>query len=526
MELQAKKSEFGEGWRKAVGTERQKEMLDLICAKGAPKILDSLDYNLFIEPIEFYRDKDTGEINKFDYQAYLDAEKAYESGIEEQDLILADEDDVVPDIMDKIKKGKKTIKDKKKENKIRVPEYLQKCYTLWSKYFGRYFPLYNKYVCTCCGRPLGIGNYYLNYNEMDLGRVELDGKMHTHICIDCCKRLYEYLYFEKADKDAQVAMMWFCSALNIYYDETIYLQAKQESSKKDKKLHIIDAYMKIMNQSATAKGKVFLESKDIKGFVGGGGSKGKGKNSKDKRIIESENGSVRDDIEEGWSKQDLEAKRLVLKNVGYDPFYFEPEQNRKILYKDLLGMLEAGMELDGLKVQAACQIVLAFSRIRELNERERRMMSGDGSVAELKNLADLKNKQLDTITKFSRDNGFRERYAVAKAKRENSFTGIMAKMNEMKYEDAILNMYDIETSKSIEQAANASMRAIFNQLNMSDAEYSKQCAEQLKRIEKLTRENGALQEEVRKLKYEMTKAELEVKAKEIAEENRTDWGGY
>ena len=525
MELQAKKSEFGEGWRKAVGTERQKEMLDLICADGAPKVLDSMDYNLFIEPIEFYRNKDTGEINKFDYQAYLDAEKAYESGIEEQDLILADEDDVVPDIMDKIKKGKKTTKDKKKENKIKVPEYLQKCYTLWSKYFGRYFPLYNKYVCTCCGRPLGIGNYYLNYNEMDLARVELDGKMHTHICIDCCKRLYEYLYFEKADKDAQVAMMWFCSALNIYYDETIYLQAKQESSKKEKKLHIVDAYMKIMNQSATAKGKVFLESKDIKGFVSGDGGN-KGKDSKDKRIIESKDGSVRDDIEEGWSKQDLEAKRLVLKNVGYDPFYFEPEQNRKILYKDLLGMLEAGMELDGLKVQAACQIVLAFSRIRELNERERRMMSGDGSVAELKNLADLKNKQLDTITKFSRDNGFRERYAVAKAKRENSFTGIMAKMNEMKYEDVILNMYDIETSKSIEQAANASMKAIFNQLSMSDAEYSKQCAEQLKRIEKLTRENSGLQEEVRKLKYEMTKTELEAKAKEIAEENRTDWGGY
>lgn len=67
MELQAKKSEFGEGWRKAVGTERQKEMLDLICSKGAPKVLDSLDYNLFIEPIEFYKDKDTGEINKFDY---------------------------------------------------------------------------------------------------------------------------------------------------------------------------------------------------------------------------------------------------------------------------------------------------------------------------------------------------------------------------------------------------------------------------------------------------------------------------
>ena len=526
MELQNKKANFGEGWKKALGTERQKAMLEIIGNDGAPKLEDSIDINAFLEPIEFFRDKETGEINKIDFQTYLDAEKAFQSGIDEQNEIIADEDDVTPDIMEKINSGKKSKSKKKKEDGINVPEYLQKYYTIWMKYFGRYVPLYNKYVCTCCGRPLPQGEYYLNYNEMDLARVEPTGKMHTHLCKDCCKRLYEYLFFEKAKEDGQVAIMWFCSALNIYYDETIYLQAKQECSKKDSKKHIIDSYMSIMNQSATAKGKVFLESKDIQEMIGSGGVNGNGRQDKDKKIINSKDGSVGDDTENGWSKQDLEAKRLVLKNVGYDPFYFEPEENRKILYKDLLGMLEAGMELDGLKVQAACQIVLAFSRIRELNERERRMMSGDGSVAELKNLADLKNKQLDTITKFSRDNGFGERYAIAKAKGENSFTGIMAKMNEMKYEDAILNMYDIETSKSIEQAANASFKAIFNQLSMSDAEYAKQCTEQLQRIQKLTREKDALQEENRKLKYEMTKRDLEEKAKEIAEENGSEWGGY
>ena len=526
MELQNKKANFGEGWKKALGTERQKAMLEIIGNDGAPKLEDSIDINAFLEPIEFFRDKETGEINKIDFQTYLDAEKAFQGGIDEQNEIIADEDDVTPDIMEKINSGKKSKSKKKKEDGINVPEYLQKYYTIWMKYFGRYVPLYNKYVCTCCGRPLPQGEYYLNYNETDLARVEPTGKMHTHLCKDCCKRLYEYLFFEKAKEDGQIAMMWFCSALNIYYDETIYLQAKQECSKKDSKKHIIDSYMSIMNQSATAKGKVFLESKDIQGMIGSGGVNGNGRQDKDKKIINSKEGSVGDDTENGWSKQDLEAKRLVLKNVGYDPFYFEPEENRKILYKDLLGMLEAGMELDGLKVQAACQIVLAFSRIRELNERERRMMSGDGSVAELKNLADLKNKQLDTITKFSRDNGFGERYAIAKAKGENSFTGIMAKMNEMKYEDAILNMYDIETSKSIEQAANASFKAIFNQLSMSDAEYAKQCTEQLQRIQKLTREKDALQEENRKLKYEMTKRDLEEKAKEIAEENGSEWGGY
>lgn len=223
MELQNKKANFGEGWKKALGTERQKAMLEIIGNDGAPKLEDSIDINAFLEPIEFFRDKETGEINKIDFQTYLDAEKAFQGGIDEQNEIIADEDDVTPDIMGKINSGKKSKSKKKKEDGINVPEYLQKYYTIWMKYFGRYVPLYNKYVCTCCGRPLPQGEYYLNYNEMDLARVEPTGKMHTHLCKDCCKRLYEYLFFEKAKEDGQVAMMWFCSALNIYYDETIYL---------------------------------------------------------------------------------------------------------------------------------------------------------------------------------------------------------------------------------------------------------------------------------------------------------------
>lgn len=528
MELQNKKANFGEGWKKALGTERQKAMLEIIGNDGAPKLEDSIDINAFLEPIEFFRDKETGEINKIDFQTYLDAEKAFQGGIDEQNEIIADEDDVTPDIMEKINSGKKSKSKKKKEDGINVPEYLQKYYTVWMKYFGRYVPLYNKYVCTCCGRPLPQGEYYLNYNEMDLARVEPTGKMHTHLCKDCCKRLYEYLFFEKAKEDGQVAMMWFCSALNIYYDETIYLQAKQECSKKDSKKHIIDSYMSIMNQSATAKGKVFLESKDIQGMIGSGGVNGNGRQDKDKKIINSKDGSVGDDTENGWSKQDLEAKRIVLKIVGYDPFYYELDETRKVLYKDLLGMLESGMEMDGLKVQAAVQIVLAFSRIRELNERERRMMSGEGSVAELKNLADLKNKQLDTITKFSRDNGFRERYAQSRSKRENSFTGIMAKMGEQKYEKALVNVYDIETSKTIQAAADASFRAIFSQLNMSEAEIYKTCGEQLKKLIRLQRDLDAAQEQLRLANTELARIRLE-KAKEESDANNSsvgEWGGY
>ena len=340
--------------------------------------------------------------------------------------------------------------------------------------------------------------------------------------MDCCKNLYEYLFYEKADKDGEKAMKWLCSYLNIYYDDVSYFKAKKTMEEKDRKTHIVEEYMSVISRSATLKGKVFLESPDVDV------NQNKGDSKADK-IINSNTGNVPEDLEEEWSKADIETKRQVIKMVGYDPFYFEEEKNRKILYKDLLGMMEQGMELDGLKVQAAIQIVLSFKNIRELNEKYRKKSDEDAPVSELKALSELKKKELETITSFSRDNGFGERYAISKAKGENTFSGIMAKMNEMKYENAILNMYDVETSKSINQAADASFAAIFNQLSMSEAEVYKTCQDQLKKILVLQRENATLTENLRLAKRELAEKKLEEEKRQYDKENGDDgdsWGGY
>lgn len=414
--------------------------------------------------------------------------------------------------------------EKKKKSEPKIPNYLQKYYQNWVKYLHRYVPLYDKYVCTCCGKPKVQDEYFLAYAETDMGRIAPDGKMYSHICKDCCKKLYEYLYYEKANKDGEEAMKWLCSYLNIYFDDITYFKAKDAMEKNGKKNHIVEEYMNVVSRSATLKGKTFLESPNIGSVNSGSG----GSSEKAEKIIKSTDGSVSNDTESIWSKEDLNAKRLVLKMVGYDPFYYEDEETRKILYKDLLGMLEQGMELDGMKVQGAIQIVLGFKNIRELSEKYKQKTMADAPVKELKEIADLKKKELDTITDFSKNNGFGERFAISKAKGENTFTGIMAKMNEMKYEDAILNMYDIETSKSINQAAEASFAAIFSQLNMSEAEVYKTCQDQLKKLVEMQRENTTLKENLRLAKREIAEMKLEKEKEAYEKENgsQDDWGGY
>ena len=521
METQRKKEEFGESWKYSLKDEHKQALKEIVGDFGTPNLVDSVDYNSFFDPINFYKEED-GSVRQLDYKKYLEYEEAYQEVIDDYDKIINDEIDTSNDSAKEQLSTHLTKKTEKKKSKPKIPEYLQKLYQNWTKYFNRFVPLYDKYVCSCCGKALPQDKYFLAYNEGNLGRIEANGKMHTHICMDCCKNLYEYLFYEKADKDGEKAMKWLCSYLNIYYDDVSYLKAKKTMEEKDRKTHIVEEYMSVISRSATLKGKVFLESPDIDV------NQNKGDSKADK-IINSNTGNVPEDLEEEWSKADLEAKRQVIKMVGYDPFYFEIEKDRKILYKDLLGMMEQGMELDGLKVQAAIQIVLSFKNIRELNEKYRKKSDEDAPVSELKALSELKKKELETITSFSRDNGFGERYAISKAKGENTFSGIMAKMNEMKYENAILNMYDVETSKSINQAADASFAAIFNQLSMSEAEVYKTCQDQLKKLLSLQRENATLTENLRLAKRELAEKKLEEEKRQYDKEHGDDgdsWGGY
>lgn len=521
METQRKKEELGESWKYSLKDEHKQALKEIVGDFGTPNLVDSVDYNSFFDPINFYKEED-GSVRQLDYKKYLEYEEAYQEVIDDCDKIINDEIDTSNDSAKEQLSTHLTKKTEKKKSKPKIPEYLQKLYQNWTKYFNRFVPLYDKYVCSCCGKALPQDKYFLAYNEGNLGRIEPNGKMHTHICMDCCKNLYEYLFYEKADKDGEKAMKWLCSYLNIYYDDVSYFKAKKTMEEKDRKTHIVEEYMSVISRSATLKGKVFLESPDVNV------NQNKGDSKADK-IINSNTGNVPEDLEEEWSKADLEAKRQVIKMVGYDPFYFEIEKDRKILYKDLLGMMEQGMELDGLKVQAAIQIVLSFKNIRELNEKYRKKSDEDAPVSELKALSELKKKELETITSFSRDNGFGERYAISKAKGENTFSGIMAKMNEMKYENAILNMYDIETSKSINQAADASFAAIFNQLSMSEAEVYKTCQDQLKKLLSLQRENATLAENLRLAKRELAEKKLEEEKRQYDKENGDDgesWGGY
>lgn len=202
-----------------------------------------------------------------------------------------------------------------------------------------------------------------------------------------------------------------------------------------------------------------------------------------------------------WSKEEAANFKQVVRMLGYYPFHSEDPQDQRNLCRDLLNLLsDPDAASDYIKIQSALRIVLSFLHLKQLDAKMQALESEGASTKELKDLSDLKNKELSSITAFSRDSGFAERYAQTKARGANSFAGILAQMNEEKFENAMSNLYDIKTSAAIRQVADISTTAIMEQLAMTDSQYQDIVAKQLDELTKLRRLSQDQEEEIRRLR--------------------------
>lgn len=395
----------------------------------------------------------------------------------------------------------------------KLGEFRTSFFSRISKFFQRYVPIYNRYTCTCCGKAKELDEYYVYYNIVNASRTDYHGNVRLSICKKCSEKLFNYLFLEESFQNIEVATKKWCAYLNIYYDEKIVVQAIRNFNVNEHENHFVKEYLDLIYLNEENIEKTFLDSPFL--YQAFDVVDRKNNDIEDSENGEDSIGNASKDSEPFlWTKEDIRNKKQVVRMIGYDPFGYEDDENKVVLYNDLLNILDTGMENDMVKVQAAVQIVLGFFKIRQLDEQEFTMRKANASLADLRALSELKAKELSAISKFCSDNGFSERYAISKAKGENTFTGILKKMNEDLFEDAVLNKYDIDTSVTIQQAAEASITAIFRQLNLSSAEYGAICSSQLAELQKLRKENEMYIEQIRKMKIEDKKEELIKTAKE------------
>ena len=523
LEAQKKKELEGDGWEHAkevTSQSRDKILQEISGVLELPKVYDSIEIDSFFPPIEFFK-KNDGSILEYDYRDYQNSQKKYNDFVEKSKKI--DKKDYEDLKAEGLEKGVPMVQTPKKENSMPESFYIN-----IGKNFTRFAPIYDKHICTCCGIPKKLNEFYINFNPINANRIDYKGNLHMPVCKNCAKKLFDYLYEEVAEKSPEYTMKYFCGIIGEYWDSDVFYKAQEIKETNKNKNHIIEEYLTLNNavnnnkigiDSLTELFKIEKKAKNGKFVSVAKNTEEENRSTKKGKTKTVEN--VKEEIDfinelgkEGykWTPEDLRDRKIVVKMVGYDPFYFEEECKRPSLYRDLIGMLEQGMEQDQVKLQAAIQIVISYSRVRRMNEEINKLEKEGGKITDIKALSDLKNKELKNITDFSRDNGFSERFATAKARGENTFTGIMNRMNEAKFENSLLNMYDIETSETIQQAANASFKSIFEQLSLGESDVWKLAQDQLAELLKIREENNYLKEELRKSRYEIAKKNLIEKA--------------
>lgn len=228
-------------------------------------------------------------------------------------------------------------------------------------------------------------------------------------------------------------------------------------------------------------------------------------------VLSSETNETTDPTE-GLSEEDLANRREVLSIFHYDPFERECLSDRKKMYRDVTIMVTPDLSTDLPKQRGCIDLVRSYLRadkisvaIQELTKDADTMINND---KKLKTLQDFQKTTSDIIQKNLKDFGFSERYSLAKSKGVGTLSYIMRESEEVDRDDEKINIYDVETSKSMQLASDISAESFFKQIALNAGDYKDIVTKQKRLIKELTDENKKLKEENRLIYEQITKEEL------------------
>jgi hypothetical protein len=363
---------------------------------------------------------------------------------------------------------------------------------------------------------------------MALGREDGEGKRCAVICRDCSYDLFNY-YYSTNGKNLNLAMIRWCQTTDTYWDSADLETARVIHINKTKaevhtKSHVLAEYLGVIMRSKI-EGRTYWDSPDVLEFINGLDIK-KIKSNDLKRLKSQElinedlgiKGKVKinnlapngDFLPLTWTEEDKENYFKVLSLFKHDPFSREKDEDRCMLYRNLLGISDDSIVNDFTKTQAAIDMIRAIKRLDNLNTMRIKLEESEKpNINEFKELAKLQESERKAIAQYSKDHGFAQKYNLSKSKGVGTLSGILKEMDASLFEDGIANRYDVITSESIQQAANASWQAIFNQLSFDETEYSKIIKDQNETIRVNQKKIDDLTESLRLANIEIERNKLE-----------------
>lgn len=188
------------------------------------------------------------------------------------------------------------------------------------------------------------------------------------------------------------------------------------------------------------------------------------------------------EINEEYEKNRSDVIRLL----GYDPFAKEQEEDKPLLYSQLIGYLDTSGENDDMmRTSSAITIVRGFLQQSKLDDMIAKAMSSpnvSNKSGEIKTYLDSKQKVASTVSQLAEQSCLSLKHNKSASKGENTWTGKIKKLKELNLREAEVNGFDIGTCRGMQQVLEMSDASIMKQLNLDESEWSDMVAEQRQKL--------------------------------------------
>ena len=336
-----------------------------------------------------------------------------------------------------------------------------------------------KYLCYGCGKKQKRSEFYVSTDPFNtVGIIP-----YCKGCLEKIARNYNTNYKEFGDvtKDS---LMDACERADVPYIETLWDSSYNEvhdKSLKKPKTNVWAAYIKNVkmgqyNGMRWRDGDLFQDN---------------GSN-----IITpiSEDRDVNPEVLEELEKN----RKDVIKLIGYDPFEKEAEEDKPLLYAQLIGYIDGdGNNDDMTRILDSIEIVRGYLQLQKLNDMSAKAFANlaqTGQSGEIKNYMDTKKKVADVISQLAEQSCISQKHNKNAKKGENTWTGKIKKLKELNLREAEVNGFDIGTCRGMQQVLEMSDASIMKQLALDESEWSDMVADQRKMLVDTQKERDVYRE--------------------------------
>ena len=338
-----------------------------------------------------------------------------------------------------------------------------------------------KFLCYCCGSEKKRSEFYKSSDPFNSVGV-------TPYCKNCLERIarnYNNTTKQFGDVTKQ-SLMLACERADVPYLEKLWDASYNEvhdPSLKQPKTNVWAAYIKNVkmpqyNGMRWRDGDLFKEKEEE---------------------IHSETTTLpqNQEVLEEYEKN----RKDVIRLIGYDPFDKEAEEDKPLLYAQLIGYIDmSGDNEDMTRILDSIEIVRGYLQLQKLNDMSAKAFSNlskTGQSGEIKNYMDTKKKVADVISQLAEQSCISMKHNKNASKGENTFAGKIKKLKELNLREAELNAFDIGTCEGMKQVADISNASIIKQLHLDESDYTEMLAQQRDMIVKLQEQADTKTEEAR-----------------------------